>query len=283
MFKNFSNLFQNFIEFLRNSCTVPLQVFQNSLVLIRSYPVISPKLLQKSPKFSQNFWKFFQSLSQNYFKTSQNFLKISDALKFCALFRIFWKLIFQGVIIYFFFWSRGAKNGKIRRLRDGGTVMAARANNFLNFFSVFFENCWVYSSVKQAAINFFICFRWPEKHNFLSYFSFRERGLFTSKIAAKIAKNRRFLIDTSWKEIVEIVFFCGRAQKNVPEGKKLNFEIPIDFASDLRPLFHSVLSKIQKNTAKTASESDICHPWKFSVFHDFNKFCSLRRRVRWRI
>ncbi len=63
--------FKTSINFCANSPQFSLQVFQNFfLELIRTYPVISTKLLQKSLKCSRNFRKISISFI-NYFKISR--------------------------------------------------------------------------------------------------------------------------------------------------------------------------------------------------------------------
>ncbi len=52
LFQNFPTFFQNFIKFLCNFATIFFRFFKIFLELTRSYPVISPKVQQKSLKSS---------------------------------------------------------------------------------------------------------------------------------------------------------------------------------------------------------------------------------------
>ncbi len=74
----FPQFFPNFIKFVHSFSTVSLRSFKIFVELIRTYPVIFLKLLQKSLKSSWNFRKIFPSMyikiqcfSARYFKKSE--------------------------------------------------------------------------------------------------------------------------------------------------------------------------------------------------------------------
>ncbi len=99
LFQNFPNFFRNFIKFLLNFSIVSLKIFQIFLCLIRIYPVIFPRLLQKSLKSSWKISKIFSKFLKNYspitwersykFKTFQSFFTACLLFTFLHTFLVF--------------------------------------------------------------------------------------------------------------------------------------------------------------------------------------------------
>ncbi len=99
-------LLQNFINFFSKFHEISAQFFRgfwnrsfkNFLEIIRTYPVISAKFLQKNMK---SFWNFWTLISRFLGKTPTNakFFRVSSELVYCShfrtLFQCFPKIIFR--------------------------------------------------------------------------------------------------------------------------------------------------------------------------------------------